>query len=245
MITGVDPGRGHRQAAQEPDPSDRREPAGDPRPTAGRTAPGRRRPVVIGLLHSTRPITRIAANGSLRPLSASRIEATTAESEPRTARRLPRRRSTRRRRRPGARSSSRGPTWGRRRTCRPSRRRASRAAPRARGPAAPPNARRQAPLDQDHRERDGSRIADERRIVELDAARPVLAQQHPEPEEHEQRRRAEPVDEARRDGAYEEHRSAMMGGSGTCSGASLGVSSSRGADTGRTAVTSRRQTRIH
>ena len=63
----------------------------------------------------------------------------------------------------------------------------------------------QAALEQDDHQRDGARVARERGVVELDAARPVLAEEHAEAEEHEQRRSAEPVDEARGHRAHEEH----------------------------------------
>ena len=54
---------------------------------------------------------------------------------------------------------------------------------------------KQAALDQDHHERDRAGIAGERRVVEVDTARPVLAEQHAEAEEDEQRRRPQAVDE--------------------------------------------------
>ncbi len=80
-----------------------------------------------------------------------------------------------------------------------------------RGADDPPHRRhvgQQASLEQDQRERHRSRVADERRVVEVDASRAVLAEQHPESEEQQQRRGPEPVDEARRDGADEQHRDA-------------------------------------
>ena len=60
-------------------------------------------------------------------------------------------------------------------------------------------------LEQDDHQRNRARVAGERGVVELDPARPVLAQEHAEAEEHQQRRRPEPVDEARGDRAHEEH----------------------------------------
>ena len=66
--------------------------------------------------------------------------------------------------------------------------------------------REHAALEQDQRERDRARIAHEGRVVELDAARPVLAEQHPEPEEQQQRGGPEPIDEAGCDRPDQQHR---------------------------------------
>ena len=52
--------------------------------------------------------------------------------------------------------------------------------------AQPPPRRLQAALVEDQREADGSDLAGELRVVELDAAGPVRAEQHPEPEERDQ-----------------------------------------------------------
>ena len=66
--------------------------------------------------------------------------------------------------------------------------------------------REHAALEQDQRERDRSRVAHQRRVVEVDAARAVLAEQHPQSEEQQQGGGPEPIDEARRDGPDQQHR---------------------------------------
>ena len=75
---GREPGRRQRQAAQQPDRRRcRRAVRRSPRcPPGGRAAAARRRCRSRLVLHSTRPITSSAANGSLSPLSASRTAAT-------------------------------------------------------------------------------------------------------------------------------------------------------------------------
>ena len=112
------------------------------------------------------------------------------------------------------------------------------------GPEGPAHLRalgEQAALDQDDHERDGAGVARQRRVVELDPAGPVLAQQHAEAEEDEQRRRPETIHEARRDRADEEHRGRDDEWFGDVQRCAPSVcSSSHDAGSGRAAVTSRR-----
>ena len=68
-------------------------------------------------------------------------------------------------------------------------------------------ARAQAAVEQDQRERDRADQVGRAHVVELDAARPGLARQHAEDEEHQQQRRAEAQrDEARQDARQHEQR---------------------------------------
>ena len=162
------------------------------------------------VLHSTRPITSSAANGSLSPLSASSTAATFRRTcVPRSAAKT------------AAASVEDTAAPSRSAVVQPRPMKAWAAS--ATTPAVSEHAERgqqarraerahhlralgQEPaLEQDDHQRDRARVARERGVVELDPARPVLAEEHAEAEEHEQRRSPEPVDEARGDRAHEEH----------------------------------------
>ena len=67
--------------------------------------------------------------------------------------------------------------------------------------------RAQAAVEQDQRERDGADHIGRAHVVELDPARPALARQHAEEQEHQQQRRPEPHrDQARQDAREHQQR---------------------------------------
>ena len=178
---------------------------------AWRTSSSSPSPVLKSLvLHSTRPITSSAANGSLSPLSASSTAATFRRTcVPRSAAKT------------AAASVEDTAAPSRSAVVQPRPMKAWAAS--ATTPAVSEHAERgqqagraerahhlralgqEAALEQDDHQRDRARVARERGVVELDPAGPVLAEEHAEAEEHEQRRSPEPVDEARGDRAHEEH----------------------------------------
>ena len=205
---------GQRQAAQQPDADHaHREPAGQRRSRpARRAAPGRRRSRSGSSCSTrTRPITSSAANGSLSPLSASRID-------------------ERRRRTSVPRSDAKTAAASVEETAAPSssdavqleiddgvrgerhdpgRHEHAERRQQAGRPERLAHLRalgQEAALDEDDHERDRARVARKRRVVEVDAARAVLAEQDAQAEEDEQRRRPEAIHETRCDRAHEEHR---------------------------------------
>ena len=212
---GRDPGRGERQPSQQPDRSDPDDdPAGDAEADlADEQQRAVREPVVIRGLPLDEPDHEDRRERVVDPALEleHRLDATaqTDASHGGEDRRGVGRRDDGSDQERGAPVHVEGHVGGHRRNA--GRDRHAERREQHRGASDPPHRRhvgQQASLEQDQRERDRSRIADERRVVEVDASRPVLAEQHPEPEEQQQRRGAEPVDEARRDGAYEQHRDA-------------------------------------